>query len=177
MQLTEGLNDRLAWRTEECPVARAMGVVGTRSAILVLREALFGTTRFDDFAERVGITAASASVRLKELVEAGLLERHPYREPGQRERLEYRLTPMGRDLAPVVFGLYRWGSKYLFPDGPPIEMTHTECGHPLRIRVACTHGHPVALSEVIVVPTRAPGAEPQPAADSAPDGAPSTDTH
>lgn len=161
--LEGGLADRLAWRTDQCPASRAMEVVGTRSAILMLREAFFGTTRFDDFAKRVGITAAAASTRLKELVDAGLLERTPYREPGQRERHEYRLTPMGRDLAPAVFGLYRWGSKYLFPNGqPPVVMSHTGCGHPVRIRVTCTAGHAVHLGDVTVSPTREVSDRPAP---------------
>lgn len=165
-ELAGGLADRLGWRTDECPAGRAMEVVGTRSAILILREAFFGTTRFDDFAERVDITAAAASTRLRELVEAGLLERTPYQEPGQRVRHEYRLTAMGRDLSPVVFGLYKWGSKYLYPDGqPPVEMSHTGCGDQLRIRVTCTAGHPVPLGEVTISPTpkrrqRAPAAAP-----------------
>ena len=59
-----------------------MGLLGTKSAMLIMREAYYGTTRFDDFAARVGITKAAASARLAELVEAGLLTRRPYREPG-----------------------------------------------------------------------------------------------
>src|SRR3954468_24621635 len=69
-----------------CPIDRAMQVVGTRSAMLIMREAAYGTTRFDDFATRVGITDAVAATRLRELVEVGLLERRPYREEGQRTR-------------------------------------------------------------------------------------------
>lgn len=59
-----------------------MAVVGTKSAMLIMREAYYGTTRFDDFARRVGITKAATSARLAELVELGLLKRRPYREPG-----------------------------------------------------------------------------------------------
>ena len=69
-----------------CPVARAMAVLGERWAILVLREAFYGTTRFDDFAQRVGMAPATTSANLKALAEAGLLTRRPYREPGGRAR-------------------------------------------------------------------------------------------
>lgn len=118
-----------------------------------MREAYFGTTRFDDFVQRVGITEASAATRLRELTDAGLFERHPYREPGQRTRQEYRLTRMGKDLSPVVLGLYHWGSKYLFPDGlAPVTLTHTDCGAPVQIRVDCADGHPVPLDQVTVAP-------------------------
>ncbi|EUA89458.1 hxlR-like helix-turn-helix family protein [Mycobacterium ulcerans str. Harvey] len=59
-----------------------MAVVGTKSAMLIMREAYYGTTRFDDFARRVGITKAATSARLAELVSLKLLARRPYREPG-----------------------------------------------------------------------------------------------
>ena len=64
-------------------------MVSTRSAFLILREAFYGTTRFDDFAERVGISEPVAAARLRELVDEGLLEREDYREPGQRTRQRY----------------------------------------------------------------------------------------
>jgi DNA-binding HxlR family transcriptional regulator len=140
-----------------------MDIVGTRSAILILREAYFGTTRFDDFARRVGITDAIASARLQDLTRAGLFERHPYREPGSRTRYEYRLTRMGLDLSPVVLGLYRWGAKYLYDGGqPPVNLTHDECGEAVRVRVDCAHGHHVPLTEVIVSPNEkfSPPAQP-----------------
>ncbi|MGK5684025.1 winged helix-turn-helix transcriptional regulator [Actinoplanes sp. URMC 104] len=150
------LSDRLSWSADQCPAGRALEIVGTRSAMLIMREAYFGTTRFDDFTQRVGITEAIAAARLRELTAAGLLERQPYREPGRRTRYEYRLTRMGRDLSPVILGLYRWGSKYLFPDGlPPVELSHSECGAPVKISVRCAEGHPVPLDEVTVSPTSA----------------------
>src|SRR3954462_5285654 len=95
VQLQGPLANRGAWRATRCSIDRALNVVGTRSALLLMREAYYGTRRFDDFAERVGITEAVAASRLRELVDAGLLERRPYREAGQRTRHEYVLTPMG----------------------------------------------------------------------------------
>ena len=90
------LADRDAWSAVgECPIEKTMALLGTKSAMLILREAYYGTTRFDDFCTRVGITRAAASARLNELVDAGLLTRRPYREPGQRARDEYVLTPCG----------------------------------------------------------------------------------
>src|SRR5579862_6252235 len=86
-----------------CPIERAMTVVGSRSAMLIMREAFYGTSRFDDFVQRVEMAPATASTHLRTLTEAGLLERQPYREPGGRTRDEYALTPAGVDLMPVVF--------------------------------------------------------------------------
>ena len=94
MTLLQGtLADRDTWSAVgECAIEKTMAAVGTKSAMLIMREAYYGTTRFDDFAHRVGITKAAASARLAELVELGLLTRRPYREPGQRTRDEYVLT-------------------------------------------------------------------------------------
>ncbi|SHF80863.1 transcriptional regulator, HxlR family [Jatrophihabitans endophyticus] len=153
--LAGGLADRTAWRTDACPVGAALGVVGTRSAMLIMREAYYGTARFDDFAERVGISEAVAAARLRELTDAGLLRRVPYREPGSRTRHEYRLTEMGRDLAPVVLGLFEWGSRYLSPGGrPPLDLTHADCGAAVHVGVECDAGHDVALGELVFSPAR-----------------------
>jgi DNA-binding HxlR family transcriptional regulator len=161
-QLEEGtvllqgrLADRGAWQATRCSIDKALGVVGTRSALLLMREAYYGTRRFDDFAERVGITEAVASARLRELVAAGLLERRPYREPGQRTRHEYVLTAMGRDLAPAALALMQWGDKYLAGEsGPPLELTHDGCGAGVHVEVRCDGGHQVPLREIAVHRTR-----------------------
>ncbi|MGH3452671.1 MAG: winged helix-turn-helix transcriptional regulator [Haloechinothrix sp.] len=126
-----------------------MQVVGTRSAILILREAFYGTTRFDDFAERVGITDPVVATRLKELVEVGVLTKQPYREPGQRTRFEYHLTPMGRDLLPAVLALMQWGDRYLQDDGGPLAVVD-ESGTPVRVAVVGATGEGLDLEELRV---------------------------
>src|ERR1700730_15834994 len=108
LRMTGPLDPRDGWTAEGCTIAKTLDVVGTRSAFLVLREAFYGTTRFDDFAQRVGISEPVAAARLKELVEGGLLERRPYKDPGQRTRYEYRLTEMGSDLLPALVALMQW---------------------------------------------------------------------
>lgn len=141
--------DRDGWAADRCSIGRALGVVGTRSAMLLMREAYYGTTRFDDFARRVGITEAVAATRLKELVAAGLLVREPYQEPGQRTRYEYLLTEMGRDLAPAALALMQWGDRYLSgPPGPPVAVHHAKCGADVSVEVRCAAGHEVPLDEI-----------------------------
>ena len=146
------LADRSTWRTgEACPIVKALDIVGTRSAMLILREAFYGTTRFDDFATRVEITEAVAATRLRELTDAGLFERVPYQEPGQRTRYEYRLTQMGRDFAPTMIGLYQWGGKYLSPEGKaPLAMTHQQCGSAVSALLTCEQGEPVEIGEILI---------------------------
>lgn len=163
--LDGGLHDRTVWRDTLCPIRSALDVVGTRSAMLLLREAYYGTTRFDDFAERVHISDAVAAARLRELTAAGLFEKVPYREDGARTRHEYVLTEAGRDLAPVVLGLFEWGSKHRTPDGRgPLELRHDGCGSPVHAEVRCETGHPVPLGELAVRPS--PGRSPRPAPSS-----------
>ncbi|MBC2642812.1 MULTISPECIES: helix-turn-helix domain-containing protein [unclassified Rhodococcus (in: high G+C Gram-positive bacteria)] len=135
-RLDSFLADRDTWRTTHCSIAKAMDIVGTRSAVLILREAYYGTTRFDDFAQRVGITEAVAAARLRKLTTEGLFERSPYREPGQRTRYEYVLTEKGRDLLPAVLALMQWGDKYLQADyGPPLALSDDATGDPVRVEV------------------------------------------
>src|SRR5690349_5156023 len=98
VRMSGRLEPRGAWTADRCTLARTLDTITTRSAFLILREAFYGTTRFDDFAQRVGISEPVAAARLRELVEHGLLEREDYREPGQRTRRRYRLTEMGADL-------------------------------------------------------------------------------
>jgi DNA-binding HxlR family transcriptional regulator len=118
--------------------------------MLLLREAYYGTTRFDDFARRVGITEAVASARLKDLVEAGLLAKSPYREPGQRTRYEYVLTDMGRDLLPAVLALMQWGDQYLHRDGGPLQLVEDATNAPVRVQIRSDDGNEVGLDELRV---------------------------
>jgi DNA-binding HxlR family transcriptional regulator len=141
--------DRGSWAAKECSIDAAVRAIGSRSALLLMREAFYGTRRFDDFARRACITEAVTAARLRELVELGVLERRPYREPGQRTRHEYALTPSGRDLLPVVMALMRWGDRHLSgPSGPPVRSVHRDCGAPLDVEVRCEAGHEVPLDEV-----------------------------
>ncbi len=127
-----------------CPVVRSLEVVGTRSTLLLLREAFYGTRRFDDFARRVGVTDAVAATRLRVMVDDGLLSREPYREPGQRTRHAYRLTDKGRALYPVLVALVQWGDAWQPAEaGPPVVLTHRGCGELIHAEVRCAAGHPV----------------------------------
>ena len=72
MQLHAPLDDRTAWSpVGHCPIEKAMAVVGSRPAMLLMREAHYGTRRFDDFVTRVGVAPATASTHLKALADAG----------------------------------------------------------------------------------------------------------
>ncbi|WP_322859678.1 helix-turn-helix domain-containing protein [Mycobacterium europaeum] len=149
MTLLQGpLADRDAWSAVgECAIEKTMAVVGTKSAMLIMREAYYGTTRFDDFARRVGITKAATSARLSELVELGLLKRQPYHEPGQRRREEYVLTEAGIEFMPVVWAMFEWGRRHL-PGRHRLRLTHLGCGADAEVQIRCTEGHLVPPDEL-----------------------------
>ena len=151
MTVLEGpLGDRDAWSAiGECPIEKTMSLAGQKSTMLIMREAYYGTTRFDDFCKRVGITRAAASARLNELVAAGLLTRQPYREPGQRSRDEYVLTQAGTDFMPVVWAMFEWGRTHL-PNRMPLRLAHAGCGAEATVEIRCAKGHQVPADELLV---------------------------
>src|SRR5437762_13433383 len=88
-------------RRSECPVAGALDLLGDRWTLLVVRDLLFGKTRYGDFlASSEGIPTNILAERLKRLQEAGVVEAVPYSH--HPPRFEYHLTPRGRELAAVV---------------------------------------------------------------------------
>jgi DNA-binding HxlR family transcriptional regulator len=125
----------------------ALELVGTRSTMILMREIYYGGRRFDELARRTGLTEADTSQRLKRLVDAGLLQRHPYREPRQRTRYEYVLTDLGRALFPVFVALTEWGARLGNEGG--VELIHADCGSPLRAVVQCAKGHEVPLLNTV----------------------------
>ena len=144
------LVDRDAWSAVgECPIEKTMALLGTKSAMLIMREAYYGTTRFDDFWRRIGVTKAAVAARLSDLVEAGLLERRPYREPGQRSRDEYVLTDAGLDFMPVIWAMFEWGQRHL-PHPTPLRMIHKDCGADATVTIRCADGHDVPADELAI---------------------------
>lgn len=129
-------------------------MIPTRSAFLLLREAFYGTTRFDDFSDRVGISEPATAARLKELVDNGLLERQDYQEPGQRTRQRYLLTEKGADLFPALVALMQWGDRWLDDRGGPVELRHRDCGARVGVELRCDAGHSVGPERLDLAPGR-----------------------
>ncbi|WP_254206026.1 winged helix-turn-helix transcriptional regulator [Nocardia alni] len=144
------LRDLRSWKPDDCSIVKALDIVGTRSAVLILREAMYGTTRFDGFAERIGITDAAAAAALRKLTEAGLLSKRPYREEGKRTRNEYVLTQMGTDALPVVLALWQWGDRYLQGNVPPLERVENDTGAPVRLEIRSEAGNEVPVDNLRV---------------------------
>lgn len=125
-----------------CPVGMTLGLLGEKWTLLIVRDALNGVRRFDEFHRHIGLSEAVLSDRLQKLVAAGVLMTRPYREEGRRLRNEYRLTERGWDLLPVIVALKQWGETHLAdPDEPVLEVRHRECGGVVRAELVCAE-HP-----------------------------------
>jgi DNA-binding HxlR family transcriptional regulator len=111
-----------------CPIARSLDRVGEWWSILILRDALRGTTKFEDFRRSLGVAPNMLTRRLAALVDAGLLERRRYSDHPPRD--EYVLTDRGREFRPVLLALLAWGNRHFAPEGPSVELVHRETGEP-----------------------------------------------
>ncbi len=107
-----------------CSIATALELIGEWWTILILREAFFGTRRFEDFQQHLGIARNILTARLRKLCDGGILQRVPIKEGAKRH--EYRLTAMGRDLYPTLIALTQWGDRWLHLGGAPVKfIEHT----------------------------------------------------
>jgi len=115
-----------SFRNMPCPIARSLERVGEWWSMLIMRDALHGMTRFDQFQDSLGIAPNMLTRRLNALVEAELLERRRYSERPPRD--EYVLTARGRDFRPVIVALLAWGNKHFAPEGASVLLIDARTG-------------------------------------------------
>jgi DNA-binding HxlR family transcriptional regulator len=129
---------RTSFEDMTCSVARTLEVVGEWWSLLIVRDALLGVRRFDDFQQRLGISRNILTQRLQRLVEQGILERVPYQDNPPRH--EYRPTEKGRDLWLVVSAMRQWGDKWEpLEAGPASELVHRSgCGQKMSVVPTCS---------------------------------------
>ena len=157
--MSEQVPEAMNWSTENCTISRTMEILGDKWTFHVLRELFVGVRRFEDIRSRAGVPRQVLTERLAALIERGLIRRHPYRLPGQRERSEYRLTQAGLDLYPVLVAMIQWADQHLPLDaGPPIDPCHRgDCNAHVSVVLRCEAGHEPTAREVAMRP--GPGAE------------------
>jgi len=143
--------ERKSFATMDCSVAQCLEIVGEWWSMLIVRDALLGVTRFDQFQRRLGIARNILQQRLTKLVDAGILDRVPYSE--HPPRFDYRLTDKGRDLWPVVNAMRQWGDRHAAPDGPPLRLVHKGCGAETEAVLVCgACGAPVGPRDMRALP-------------------------
>jgi DNA-binding HxlR family transcriptional regulator len=137
---------------DHCSIAASLALIGEKWSLLIIRDAFHGVRRFDDFLRRLGCSPAVLSARLKTLTEAGILRRVSYREPGARERFEYRPTRVAVELLPVLVGLMQWGDRHLGTDGrgPLVEVRARSSGSRVRAALVDENDQVVAPSDLLL---------------------------
>ena len=115
----------------QCPVARALEVLGDRWALMILRDAFDGLRRFSEFQKNLGLAKNILATRLKLLLESGLLQLQPASDGSAYK--EYVLTDKGRSVFPIVVGLRQWGERFLFEAGEArSELLDSASGKPIE---------------------------------------------
>ncbi|WP_190173135.1 winged helix-turn-helix transcriptional regulator [Streptomyces mirabilis] len=147
------------YATQECSIASALEIVGERWTLLVVRDALYGVRRYNDFLVHLGIPRAVLASRLQALTAEGILEKRRYQESPPRD--EYVVTDRGIALWPTLRSLGRWGREHL-GEAQLRYFRHASCGTELGLYGECaTCGTVVPVSDVEMVP--GPGLDPDPA--------------
>jgi DNA-binding HxlR family transcriptional regulator len=140
---------RKSFRNMPCPIARGLERVGEWWSMLIMRDALHGYTRFDQFHKSLGIAPNMLARRLDALVEAGLLRRHRYSERPPRD--EYLVTDRGRDFRPVLLALMAWGNRHFAPEGASVLLLDARTGAPAEpIMVDRVTGRPITQADHIM---------------------------
>ena len=141
--------DTSAW---PCNIARGASVLADLWNVLLIRQACLGTRRFDDFQRALGIGRNILTIRLRGLVDEGILERVEYQRSPSRH--EYRLTDKGRDAYAVLAAMATWAERWLADDdGTPVVVHHTPCDHDVHAVVVCSECHePIDVRDVLARP-------------------------
>ena len=136
------LPERLNYDSSTCSIGAALDLVGEKWSLLILREAFFGSRRFDDILQAVGCARSMLTARFASLVDNGIMRRVAYREAGARARYEYVLTDKGRDIFPILVALLQWGDRWNAPMGKPaVILRHAGCKAEVRAELTCMQGH------------------------------------
>jgi len=138
----------LLQRTRPNPTAATLQVLGDHWSALLIRESFYGSHRFDEFQQRLGIAPNILSQRLRRLAEHGVLARTAYQQRPVRH--EYRLTEKGLALYPVPLAMLAWGDRWVSAGRPPVRLTHESCGQRLTPVLSCSVcTNPISRSDTV----------------------------
>ena len=130
----QALDDWVSVDASHCGVLATTGIVGDQWSLLILRDAMLGVRRFDQYQRHLGVSRTVLADRLGKLVAAGILTREEYQEQGERPRWEYRLTRKGWGLQNVLLALREWGNRYLVSeDERLLELVQASTGEPVEL--------------------------------------------
>ncbi len=120
---------------QDCGLARALEMLGERWTLLIVRDAFYGVRRFTDFQTHLDVPKAVLAERLTGLVDNGILARRP--DPARTGRHVYELTPVGRDLWPILYAYLSWSERHGMASSRTFH--HARCDTALDQRGDCPH--------------------------------------
>jgi len=125
-------------------------IIGEGWSILIIREAYFGTRRFEEFQRQLGIARNILTARLKKLCQNDILDRVPIKEGAKRH--EYVLTSKGKELMPFLIALTQWGDKWIFGENAePVIFLDKENSQPIeKIKVFSSKGVQLRPRDILV---------------------------
>ncbi|WP_159840135.1 winged helix-turn-helix transcriptional regulator [Nocardia sp. CY41] len=133
-----------------CSITRPLVIFGDRWTLLVLKSCFSGIRRFNAFQSALGISRSRLQDRLDRLIDNGILVKQKA-AVGAHE--EYRLTPKGHDIYPILLAIRDWGDTYMAPEGPPVRYGHRDCAGEAHVRLECDScGTELTAREVIPEP-------------------------
>lgn len=151
---------RTRFDQDQCPIARTTDLLGDWWTPMVMRSALFGCKRFEQFQAALGVSRTTLTQRLNRLVDAGMLDRIPYQTNPIRH--EYRPTAKGREFFDVLAVMWTWGDRWMFDNGPagdgaPLRFADKETDETIRPTVIDARtGEALELAKVRVRRKKAP---------------------
>src|SRR6476646_400006 len=101
---------RTSFQGDDCPIARSLDALGDWWSFLIIREALFGVSRFGEFQKKLGLAKNILAARLRTLVDQGILATAPASDGSAYQ--EYRLTSKGRGAFPILVALRQWSEEF-----------------------------------------------------------------
>ena len=145
---------RTSFEGAECPIARSLDVIGDWWSLLIIRDALFGMRRFGEFQRNLGLAKNILTVRLRALVDRGILKTVPASD-GSAYR-EYALTPKGQGVFPILVALRQWSEEF---DDTPQQigtiLVDLKKGEPVRkLELRSQDGRVLSLSDTALKPRR-----------------------
>jgi DNA-binding HxlR family transcriptional regulator len=122
---------RTSFENAECPIARSLDAIGDWWSLLIIRDAMMGIRRFSEFQKGLGLAKNILTVRLRALVDHGILKTAPASDGSAYQ--EYLLTPKGRGVFPVLIALRQWSEEFSFaPDPCATSLVDRDKGRPVQ---------------------------------------------
>jgi len=146
---------RTSFERDACPIARSLDAIGDWWSMLIIREAFFGVTRFGEFQKRLGLAKNILTVRLRALVDQGILKTAPASDGSAYQ--EYLLTPKGHGTFPILVALRQWSEEFdEHPEEIATVLIDSEKGKPVRkLELHAQDGRLLAAGDIALKPRTA----------------------